>query len=65
MNDREENLPVFRRRADDQRTVAEREWKAGLKPTKPQSSATMACSAMRRGSSIFRWLASLRDFSAA
>jgi hypothetical protein len=36
MNDREETLPVFRRRADDQRTVAEREWKAGLKPSKPQ-----------------------------
>ena len=36
MNDREETLPVFRRRADDERIVAEREWKAGLKPTKPQ-----------------------------
>ena len=31
-----ETLPVFRRRADDERIVAEREWKAGLKPTKPQ-----------------------------
>jgi hypothetical protein len=36
MNDREETLPVFRRRADDGRIVAEREWKAGLKPTEPQ-----------------------------
>ena len=36
MNDREETLSVFRRRADDERIVAEREWKAGLKPTKPQ-----------------------------
>ena len=36
MNDREETLPVFRRRADDERIVAEREWKAGLKPTEPQ-----------------------------
>ena len=31
-----ETLPIFRRRADAERIVAEREWKAGLKPTKPQ-----------------------------
>jgi hypothetical protein len=36
MNDRAETLPVFRRRADDERIVAERKWKAGLKPTKSQ-----------------------------
>ena len=36
MNDREETLPILRRRADDERIVAEGEWKAGLKPTKPQ-----------------------------
>jgi hypothetical protein len=30
MNDREEALPVFRRRADDERERAEREWKATL-----------------------------------
>ena len=36
MKDREETLPIFRRRADDERIVAEREWKAGLKATKPQ-----------------------------
>jgi hypothetical protein len=49
VNDREESLPVFRRRAGDERIVAEREWKVGLKNTKPQDKkgATMACSAMR------------------
>ena len=31
-----ETLPIFRRRADDVRIVAEREWNAGPKPTKPQ-----------------------------
>jgi hypothetical protein len=31
-----DTLPVFRRRADDERIMAEREWKAGLKPAKPQ-----------------------------
>jgi hypothetical protein len=36
MNDREEMLPIFRRHADDERELAEREWKAGLKPSKPQ-----------------------------
>jgi hypothetical protein len=36
--------------------------KPGSNPPSCKSPATMACSAMRRGSSIFRWLVSLRDF---
>jgi hypothetical protein len=36
MSDRMDTLPIFRRRADDERTVAEREWRAALKPSKPQ-----------------------------
>jgi hypothetical protein len=31
-----DTLPIFRRRAADERIMAEREWKAALKPGKPQ-----------------------------